>query len=49
MYRLAMTGAGIDRHLFCLYVVSKVMGIDSPFLKQVSASLFHDYTYDIPV
>uniref|UniRef100_A0A8C2K787 Carnitine O-palmitoyltransferase 1, muscle isoform n=1 Tax=Cyprinus carpio TaxID=7962 RepID=A0A8C2K787_CYPCA len=35
MYRLAMTGAGIDRHLFCLYIVSKVMGIDSPFLKQV--------------
>uniref|UniRef100_A0A8C1BA99 Carnitine O-palmitoyltransferase 1, muscle isoform n=1 Tax=Cyprinus carpio carpio TaxID=630221 RepID=A0A8C1BA99_CYPCA len=35
MYRLAMTGAGIDRHLFCLYIVSKVMDIDSPFLKQV--------------
>ncbi|XP_041110577.1 carnitine O-palmitoyltransferase 1, liver isoform-like isoform X2 [Polyodon spathula] len=35
MYRLAMTGAGIDRHLFCLYVVSKYLGIDSPFLKQV--------------
>uniref|UniRef100_A0A8C5EUD9 carnitine O-palmitoyltransferase n=1 Tax=Gouania willdenowi TaxID=441366 RepID=A0A8C5EUD9_GOUWI len=24
MYRLAMTGGGIDRHLFCLYVVSNV-------------------------
>ncbi|MBN3321161.1 CPT1A palmitoyltransferase, partial [Atractosteus spatula] len=35
MYRLAMTGAGIDRHLFCLYIVSKYLGIDSPFLKQV--------------
>ncbi|XP_051512130.1 carnitine O-palmitoyltransferase 1, liver isoform-like [Myxocyprinus asiaticus] len=35
MYRLAMMGAGIDRHLFCLYIVSKVMDIDSPFLKQV--------------
>ncbi|XP_033887971.2 carnitine O-palmitoyltransferase 1, liver isoform-like [Acipenser ruthenus] len=35
LYRLAMTGAGIDRHLFCLYVVSKYLGIDSPFLKQV--------------
>nr|XP_042702701.1 carnitine O-palmitoyltransferase 1, muscle isoform isoform X1 [Chrysemys picta bellii] len=23
MYRLAMTGAGIDRHLFCLYVLSR--------------------------
>ncbi|KAJ8388621.1 hypothetical protein AAFF_G00131860 [Aldrovandia affinis] len=35
MYRLAMTGSGIDRHLFCLYIVSKYLGIDSPFLKQV--------------
>ncbi|XP_069037892.1 carnitine O-palmitoyltransferase 1, liver isoform isoform X1 [Lepisosteus oculatus] len=35
MYRLAMTGKGIDRHLFCLYVVSKYLGVDSPFLKQV--------------
>ncbi|KAJ0069731.1 hypothetical protein NL108_012362, partial [Boleophthalmus pectinirostris] len=35
MYRLAMTGAGIDRHLFCLYIVSKYYGINSPFLKQV--------------
>lgn len=35
MYRLAMTGSGIDRHLFCLYIVSKYFGIDSPFLKKV--------------
>ncbi|KAM4617272.1 carnitine O-palmitoyltransferase 1, liver isoform 2-T2 [Discoglossus pictus] len=35
MYRLAMTGDGIDRHLFCLYVVSKYLGVDSPFLKEV--------------
>ncbi|XP_040452496.1 carnitine O-palmitoyltransferase 1, muscle isoform [Falco naumanni] len=35
MYRLAMTGAGIDRHLFCLYVVSRYLGIQSPFLAQV--------------
>lgn len=35
MYRLAMTGEGIDRHLFCLYVVSKYLGVDSPFLKEV--------------
>uniref|UniRef100_A0A8C8SGA3 Carnitine O-palmitoyltransferase 1, muscle isoform n=1 Tax=Pelusios castaneus TaxID=367368 RepID=A0A8C8SGA3_9SAUR len=35
MYRLAMTGAGIDRHLFCLYVVSKYLGVESPFLQQV--------------
>ncbi|XP_051884942.1 carnitine O-palmitoyltransferase 1, liver isoform-like isoform X2 [Pristis pectinata] len=35
MYRQAMTGGGIDRHLFCLYVVSKYLGVDSPFLKEV--------------
>ncbi|CAF0838513.1 unnamed protein product [Adineta ricciae] len=34
-YRDAMTGKGIDRHLFCLYVVSKFLGLDSPFLQQV--------------
>ncbi|XP_065447990.1 carnitine O-palmitoyltransferase 1, liver isoform isoform X7 [Chrysemys picta bellii] len=36
LYRLAMTGAGIDRHLFCLYVVSKYLGVESPFLKEVA-------------
>lgn len=34
-YRDAMTGKGIDRHLFCLYVVSKYLEIDSPFLTEV--------------
>ncbi|ESO93356.1 hypothetical protein LOTGIDRAFT_189988 [Lottia gigantea] len=34
-YRDAMTGKGIDRHLFCLYVVSKYLGVDSPFLAEV--------------
>ena len=31
----AMTGQGIDRHLFCLYVISKYLEIDSPFLTKV--------------
>ncbi|KAM4667485.1 carnitine O-palmitoyltransferase 1, liver isoform 2-T11 [Amazona ochrocephala] len=35
LYRLAMTGSGIDRHLFCLYVISKYLAVDSPFLKEV--------------
>ncbi|KAL8560156.1 hypothetical protein ACOMHN_021651 [Nucella lapillus] len=35
LYRNAMTGQGIDRHLFCLYVVSKYLGEDSPFLAEV--------------
>ncbi|ODM98752.1 Carnitine O-palmitoyltransferase 1, liver isoform [Orchesella cincta] len=34
-YQDAMVGCGIDRHLFCLYVISKYLEIDSPFLKEV--------------
>uniref|UniRef100_T1E1Y6 carnitine O-palmitoyltransferase n=1 Tax=Psorophora albipes TaxID=869069 RepID=T1E1Y6_9DIPT len=34
-YQDAMCGRGIDRHLFCLYVVSKYLELDSPFLKEV--------------
>lgn len=34
-YQDAMCGKGIDRHLFCLYVVSKYLEVDSPFLKEV--------------
>ncbi|XP_033629485.1 carnitine O-palmitoyltransferase 1, liver isoform-like isoform X2 [Asterias rubens] len=34
-YRDAMCGKGIDRHLFCLYVVSKYLNEDSPFLQKV--------------
>lgn len=34
-YQDAMIGKGIDRHLFCLYVVSKYLEVDSPFLKAV--------------
>ncbi|XP_015585917.1 carnitine O-palmitoyltransferase 1, liver isoform isoform X2 [Cephus cinctus] len=34
-YQDAMCGMGIDRHLFCLYVVSKYLEVDSPFLKEV--------------
>ncbi|BET00194.1 carnitine [Nesidiocoris tenuis] len=34
-YQNAMCGKGIDRHLFCLYVVSKYLEVESPFLKEV--------------
>lgn len=34
-YQDTMCGKGIDRHLFCLYVVSKYLEVDSPFLKEV--------------
>ncbi|OQS06413.1 choline/Carnitine O-acyltransferase [Thraustotheca clavata] len=34
LYRRAMCGEGVDRHLFTLYCVSVGMGIESPFLKE---------------
>ncbi|XP_028162157.1 carnitine O-palmitoyltransferase 1, liver isoform [Ostrinia nubilalis] len=34
-YQDAMSGRGIDRHLFCLYVVSKYLELESPFLQEV--------------
>uniref|UniRef100_A0A673BHJ1 carnitine O-palmitoyltransferase n=1 Tax=Sphaeramia orbicularis TaxID=375764 RepID=A0A673BHJ1_9TELE len=49
MYRLAMTGEGIDRHLFCLYVVSKYLGEDSPFLKEVLSEPWRLSTSQTPL
>ena len=34
-YKDAMIGRGIDRHLFCLYVVSRGKNIPSEFLQNV--------------
>ncbi|KAM6216558.1 carnitine O-palmitoyltransferase 1, muscle isoform 2-T2 [Rhynchocyon petersi] len=48
MYRLAMTGAGIDRHLFCLYLVSKYLGVKSPFLAEVLSEPWRLSTSQIP-
>lgn len=33
-YRDAMCGKGVDRHLFCLHIVSKYLEMESPFLKE---------------
>ncbi|XP_040289592.1 carnitine O-palmitoyltransferase 1, brain isoform isoform X1 [Bufo bufo] len=49
LYRNAMTGAGIDRHLFCLYVVSKYVGVDSPFLKEVLSEPWRLSTSQTPI
>ncbi|XP_062318683.1 carnitine O-palmitoyltransferase 1, liver isoform isoform X1 [Osmerus eperlanus] len=49
LYRLAMTGQGIDRHLFCLYVVSKYLGVDSPFLKEVLSEPWRLSTSQTPL
>ena len=35
LYRDAMAGKGVDRHLFCLYVVSKYLKQDHEFLEKV--------------
>lgn len=34
-YRDAMVGMGVDRHLFCLYVVSRYLEVDAPYLKEI--------------
>ncbi|XP_069804746.1 carnitine O-palmitoyltransferase 1, liver isoform-like isoform X2 [Dendropsophus ebraccatus] len=49
LYRNAMTGAGIDRHLFCLYVVSKYLGVDSPFLREVLSEPWRLSTSQTPI
>ncbi|XP_074872180.1 palmitoyl thioesterase CPT1C isoform X1 [Carettochelys insculpta] len=49
LYRRAMTGGGIDRHLFCLYVVSKYLGVDSPFLRQVLSEPWGLSTSQTPI
>ncbi|CAF92689.1 unnamed protein product, partial [Tetraodon nigroviridis] len=49
LYRMAMTGAGIDRHLFCLYVVSKYLGVESPFLKEVLSEPWRLSTSQTPI
>jgi len=49
MYKLAMTGNGIDRHLFCLYVVSKYKKVDSPFLQKALSAPWSLSTSQTPV
>ncbi|KAK2820306.1 hypothetical protein Q5P01_023265 [Channa striata] len=49
LYRMAMTGAGVDRHLFCLYVVSKYLGVESPFLKEVLSDPWRLSTSQTPI
>eukprot|EP01062_Namystynia_karyoxenos_P028413 TRINITY_DN2152_c0_g2_i1.p1 TRINITY_DN2152_c0_g2~~TRINITY_DN2152_c0_g2_i1.p1 ORF type:complete len:838 (+),score=323.43 TRINITY_DN2152_c0_g2_i1:102-2615(+) len=46
--RECMIGAGIDRHLFGLYVVSVGKGIDAPFLKDALSMPFRLSTSQVP-
>ncbi|KAK9953029.1 hypothetical protein ABG768_017055 [Culter alburnus] len=49
LYRMAMTGGGIDRHLLCLYIVSKYLGEESPFLKEVLSETWRLSTSQTPL
>lgn len=49
LYKMAMTGKGIDRHLFCLYLVSKYLGEDSAFLKEVLSEPWRLSTSQTPL
>nr|VZI47521.1 unnamed protein product [Spirometra erinaceieuropaei] len=44
LYRDAMVGKGVDRHLFALYVVSKFLKSDSPFLKETTGMAFRVFS-----
>ena len=47
-YRDSMSGKGVDRHIFCLYVVSKYLELDVPFLKEVISEPWRLSTSQIP-
>ncbi|KAL1502335.1 hypothetical protein ABEB36_007490 [Hypothenemus hampei] len=44
----AMCGKGIDRHIFCLFVVSKYLEVESPFLKEVLSESWRLSTSQTP-
>lgn len=47
-YLEAMTGKGIDRHLFCLYVVAKYLELKSPFLEELLSEPWRMSTSQTP-
>ncbi|XP_069857049.1 palmitoyl thioesterase CPT1C isoform X2 [Dipodomys merriami] len=49
LLKAAMTGQGIDRHLFALYIVSQFLHLQSPFLAQVHSEQWKLSTSQIPV
>lgn len=48
-FKDSMAGKGIDRHLFCLYVVSVWRGVKSPFLEEVLSEPWYLSTSQTPV
>ncbi|XP_058136605.1 palmitoyl thioesterase CPT1C isoform X2 [Dasypus novemcinctus] len=49
LLKAAMTGQGADRHLFALYIVSRFLRLQSPFLAQVHSEQWQMATSQIPV
>ncbi|XP_021101441.1 carnitine O-palmitoyltransferase 1, brain isoform isoform X2 [Heterocephalus glaber] len=49
LLKAAMSGQGVDRHLFALYVVSRFLHMQSPFLAQVYSEQWQLSTSQIPV
>ncbi|ELW47128.1 Carnitine O-palmitoyltransferase 1, liver isoform [Tupaia chinensis] len=49
LLKAAMSGQGVDRHLFALYVVSRFLHLQTPFLDQVHAEQWQLSTSQIPV
>ncbi|XP_033273065.1 carnitine O-palmitoyltransferase 1, brain isoform isoform X4 [Orcinus orca] len=49
LLKAAMSGQGVDRHLFALYIVSQFLHLQSPFLDQVHSEQWQLATSQIPV
>nr|XP_034373501.1 carnitine O-palmitoyltransferase 1, brain isoform isoform X3 [Arvicanthis niloticus] len=49
LLKAAMSGQGIDRHLFALYIMSQLLHVQSPFLTQVQSQQWLLSTSQIPV
>ncbi|XP_006868273.1 PREDICTED: carnitine O-palmitoyltransferase 1, brain isoform isoform X2 [Chrysochloris asiatica] len=49
LLKAAMSGQGVDRHLFSLYIVSRFLHLQSPFLAQVHSEQWQLATSQIPV
>ncbi|XP_049757586.1 carnitine O-palmitoyltransferase 1, brain isoform isoform X3 [Elephas maximus indicus] len=49
LLKAAMSGQGVDRHLFALYIVSRFLHLQSPFLAQVHSEQWQLATSQIPV
>ncbi|KAF6077167.1 carnitine palmitoyltransferase 1C [Phyllostomus discolor] len=49
LLKAAMSGQGVDRHLFALYIVSQFLHRQSPFLDQVHSEQWQLATSQIPV